>query len=246
LDEFLNQWLTQVVKSRVRKWTYTGYEVIVRRHINPRLGKVRLEKLTPAQVQGLLNEKLEAGLAPRTVRYVRQVLRTALGEAQRWGLVARNVADVVDGPRVERNEVEPMRPEEARRFLASVRGDRLEALYAVVLAVGLRQGEALGLRWQDVDLEKGTIRVVNQLQRVNGQLRVVPVKTARGRRSLLLPVSTIGILEEHWQRQVTEKGVAGRDMEGIRLGLCRPRWIAIGSAQCDPLVQGCAAEGRIA
>lgn len=86
---------------------------------------------------------------------------------------------------------------------------RLEALYAVVLAVGLRQGEALGLRWQDVDLEKGIIRVVNQLQRVNGQLRLVPVKTVRGRRSLLLPVSTVGILKEHWQRQIIEKRLVG-------------------------------------
>src|SRR5262252_178741 len=148
---FLNQWLGDVVKPSVRPWTYRGYEVLVRCHLIPEIGRVRLDKLTPAQVQALMNRKREAGLSAKTVQYMRGVLRTALNRALRWGLVPGNVADLVDGPRVERYEIQPFTLGEARAFLDAVRGNRLEALYSVALTMGLRQGEALGLRWDDVD-----------------------------------------------------------------------------------------------
>ena len=99
-----------------------------------------------------MNAKLGEGLSPKSVKYVRGVLRSALNDAVKWGLLSRNVASLVDPPRVERFEITPMTPAEARAFLASVKGDRLEALYSVALTLGLRQAEALGLRWEDVDL----------------------------------------------------------------------------------------------
>jgi integrase len=93
-----------------------------------------------------------------------------LGQALRWGRVARNVATLVDPPRIEDHEIEPLSPKQAQAFLKSISGDRLEALYSVALAVGLRKGEALGLRWGDIDLEKGFLTVRWSLQRINGQL----------------------------------------------------------------------------
>ena len=206
---YLDEWLRDVVKPSVRPWTYRGYEVLVRLHIVPEIGRVRLDKLTPAHVQGLVNRKREAGLSPKTVQYMRGVLRTALNRALRWGLATRNVADLVDGPKVGRHEIQPFSPAEARAFLDAVRGDRLEALYSVALTMGLRQGEALGLRWEDVGLEAGTLHVRHQLQRVDGQLQQVPVKTARSRRTLAMPPSIVGSLREHRRRLVEDRLLAG-------------------------------------
>jgi len=209
LGDFLDQWLSGVVKPSVRQWTYLGYEVHVRRHIKPQLGRVTLEHLTPLHVQTLLNHKLAEGLSPKSVRYIRGTLRTALNQAVRWGLVPRNVAALVPGPRVERYDITPFTPEEARKFLLAIRGDRLEALYSVALTLGLRQGEALGLRWQDVDVELGYVRVHKQLQRVDSVLTLVEPKTSRSRRTLVLPASIVQALRSHRERQLREREAAG-------------------------------------
>jgi integrase len=107
----------------------------------------------------VVSNNMFTGLSPRTVAYIRTVLRIALNRALKWGLVARNVAALTDPPRQERTERQPLTPEQARTFLKAVEGDRLEALYRVGLALGLRLGEALGLRWEDVDLDTGTLRI---------------------------------------------------------------------------------------
>jgi integrase len=209
LEAYLSTWLEQVVKQSVRPRTYVSYEGVVRLHVVPTLGRTRLDRLAPAQVQELLNIKLAAGLSPRSVDYIRQVLKTALGKAVKWGLIVRNAAQLADGPRVESREVEPFTPDEARAFLSAVRGDRLEALYSVALAVGLRQGEALGLRWSDVDLEDGLIHVRQQLQRLSGSLQLVPLKTAKSRRTVALPASIVTKLREHRGRQLKERPAIG-------------------------------------
>jgi integrase len=209
VGEFLDQWMTDVVQPSVRPWTYKGYEVHVRLHIKPVLGRVPLDALTPRHVQALLNQKLAEGLSAKTVRYIRGTFRTALRQATRWGLISRNPIDAVDGPRVERYEIQPFTPEEARRFLTAIRGDRLEALYSVALTMGLRQGEALGLRWQDVDVALGYLNIRKQLQRFDGQFKLVEPKTPRSRRMLALPGSIVTALQEHRDRQGSERQFAG-------------------------------------
>jgi integrase len=213
IGAFLDQWLKEVVRPSVRPWTYKGYEVHARLHIKPVLGYLTLEALTPFHVQALLNQKLAQGLSPKTVRYIRGTLRTALKQATRWGLISRNPADAVDGPKVERFEIRPFTPDEARQFLASIRGDRLEALYSVALTMGLRQGEALGLRWQDIDLDLGYIRVNKQLQRIDGKFLLVEPKTPRSRRALALPSSITAGLNLHRQRQAAERDNATSQWE---------------------------------
>lgn len=207
--DYLDQWLEDVVKPNVRPWTYKGYEVHVRLHLKPALGRVPLEKLTAGHVQKLINEKGRNGLRPKSVRYVLSTLRAALNQAVRWELVAKNAASLVDGPRVEQYEIQPFTPEEARKFLAAIRGDRLEALYSVALTMGLRQGEALGLRWRDVDLGMGYLRISKQLQRVNGKLELVDPKTRRSRRSLAMPATIVEALRTHRERQNEERRSAG-------------------------------------
>jgi integrase len=208
VGEFLDQWLQEVVRPSVRPWTFSGYEVHVRLHLKPIIGSLPLDKLAPTHVQQLMNRKIAEGLNPRTIRYIRGTLRTALNHAVRWSLISRNSAALVSSPRVEQYEINPLTPAEAHVLLQSLKGDRLEALYSVALTMGLRQGEALGLQWQDVDLDLGYLRVSKQLQRIEGRLQLVAPKTARSRRSLAMPATIVSGLREHRIRQDAERKLA--------------------------------------
>src|SRR5260370_9056484 len=164
-----------------------------------------------------------ADLSHQSLRYLRGTLRTALNQAVRRGLVSRNAAALVDGPRVQRFEIAPFTPVEALRFLSAVRGHRLEALYTVSLAIGLRQGEALGLRWQDVDLELGYLRVSKQLQRIDGRLQLVEPKTSRSKRSLAMPGSIVAGLPVTTARHAPERKFAAH-----------PSWFSVVSFTAPP------------
>lgn len=214
---YLERWLAEIVKPKRRASTYRGYNVNVRRHIVPALGSVPLTKLTPLQVQRLLNDLERTGLSARTAQYVHATLRVALKQALRWGLVVRNVATLVDAPVLNRAEVQPLTPETAKQLLAAVAGDRLQALYSVAMALGLRRGEALGLRWEDVDLEqRRQLHIRVQLQRVTGQgLQLVDVKTASSRRVLDLPDPIVVALIAHRERQRFERRAAGWQEHGL-------------------------------
>jgi integrase len=204
LGVFLEEWLTDVVRLSVRPRTYVSYRYIVRIHLAPSLGQRPLAALSPADVQAFLNAKSAAGLSPRTVAYLRGVLRQALGHAERMDLVGRNVARLARPPRIPHRPVSPLTVEQARTFLAAIRGDRLEALYLVALGCGLRQGEILGLRWSDVDLEAGTLTVRHALQRVDGHLVLVEPKSATSRRVVPLPALVREALVAHRVRQDQE------------------------------------------
>jgi integrase len=204
VEAFLQQWLEEVIRPKRAAWTYRGYRAAVRTHIEPVIGKVKLDRLTGLQVERLMNAMAAAGASPKTTANVRGLLRSALNQAVRWHLIARNPVLDTEAPKREQREIEPLTPAEARRFLEAVKGDRLEALYVSTLGLGLRQGEALGLTWQDVDLETGTLHVREQLQRVDGVLRRVPLKTERSRRTLAMPARIVTALLEHRDRQLAE------------------------------------------
>jgi integrase len=206
---FLDQWLREWVCPTVRPSTYVNYASIVRIHLAPGLGHLPLARLTPQQVQAFLNAKSNGKLAPRTVAYMRAVLRQALGQAERWGLVTRNAARLAEPPRVPRREVRPLSPDQARLFIEAIRSDRLEALYLVALGAGLRQGEILGLTWTDIDFEGATLTVRNALQRVNGQLTLVEPKSVTSRRVVALPRVVLDALHAHRTRQREDRLLAG-------------------------------------
>ena len=209
--QFLQSWLAEVVKPSVRPKTLKTYDYIVKLHVVPELGKKVLMKLSPQDVQRFLNDKLKSGLSARTVRHINDTLRCALNMALKWGLVSRNVATLVGPPRIQRKEIRSFTPEEARTFLETIKGDRLEALFSVALSLGLRQGEALGLRWQDVDFDARTLRVNYAIQRIEGRLQLVEPKTERSRRVLPLPKTVISALRAHRSRQLEEKLSLGPD-----------------------------------
>jgi integrase len=162
-------------------------------------------------VQHLLNDLHASGQSAKSVANIHGVLRSALNQAVRWGDLQRNVATLVTLPRGTAKEIEPFTPEEAIQFLQAIKGDRLEALYSVVLALGLRRGEALGLRWQDVDLEGGFLSTRYALQRQAGGLKLAELKTIRSRRSVALPEFAVTALRNHRKRQLQERLLAGSD-----------------------------------
>lgn len=202
---FLESWLTEVVRGTVRPRTFVSYRYVVDLHLVPGLGNLPLATLSPADVQAFLNAKAASGLSPRTVGYLRGVLRGALGQAERTDLVGRNVARLARPPRIPRRRVSPLSVEEVRTFLATITGDRLEALYLVALGVGLRQGEILGLRWSDLDLECGTLTVRHALARIEGRLVLVEPKSATSRRVVPLPGFVRDALVAHRAYQATER-----------------------------------------
>jgi integrase len=137
------------------------------------------------------------------------ILRCALNVAVKWEVVPRNVASLVDTPRFRNKEIKPLTPEQAKAFLKAVRGHRYEAYYVTVLALGLRRSEALGLKWEDLDLSARTVSVRRQVQYVNGRKELIELKTERSRRTLNLPEVVVMALEARRKRQLEERLLAG-------------------------------------
>jgi integrase len=217
VQQFLEAWLRDVAKPKVRADTYRSYEGIVRLHLVPDLGRIQLSKLQPQHVQELLVRKTKAGLSARSVKTICTVLGGALQQALRWGLVERNVARLAVSPRVPRYEAGFLSATEARHLLAVARDEseaaRLGALYTVALALGLRQGEICGLRWVDVDFDhrgsqgepQPTLAVNHQLKRIAGKLALMPPKSEHSRRVLALPSQLAQALADHRQAQILER-----------------------------------------
>jgi integrase len=204
LGDYLDGWLEDT-RGTVRQRTWERYEQIVRVHIKPTLGKAKLKTLNPAQVRGLYRERLEGGSSPRTVQYVHVTLHKALEQAQGDGLVARNAAKGIKAPRPKKKEIAPLTLDQARAFLEAARGDRFEALFVLALHCGLREGELLGLRWDDADLEAGTLRVRRTLSETRDGPIFEPPKNGKGR-NVPLTGAAVGALRDHFARQMREIG----------------------------------------
>jgi integrase len=221
LAEFLKRWLEDSVRGSVAKSTFERYEQLSRVHIVPAIGTVKLKKLTPAHVQGLYRTKLDEGLAERTVEYIHAPLRKALNQAVKWQLAPRNVADAATAPRPRKREMMAFDREQARRFLNEARGDRFEALYVLAVAAGLRQGELLGLKWADLDLEKGTLSVCRSLRMDKDGAHYTEGKRDRSRRRIELGTGSVGALRAHRRRQLEERVRYAGLWENHGLVFCR-------------------------
>jgi integrase len=193
----------------------------MRVHVISTLGKIPLAKLTPQRLQALYADRLASGRSPTTVRSIHAVLHTALEAAVKWGLVARNVSDLVSAPRPHRKEMLVLNRDQARTFLDIAQGDRLQALYVTALTCGMREGELLALRWRDVDLEAGHLQVRNTLQKLPGQPPVIaPVKTDYSRRKINLSATAAEALGAHRTRQIEERLAKGPAWEDWELVFC--------------------------
>lgn len=214
LEQFLVDWLENSQKQNVRPRTYERYEEIVRLHIVPVLGRHRLQKLTAQNIQAFYAKKLNEGLSASTVGVFHDVLHKALDTAMKWGLVPRNVADLVSPPHAAGYEIKPLTAEQAHQLLVVARGHRLEALFTLALATGMRRGELLALKWQDINFTTGTLQIRRILSRIpsklpgKGYVESEP-KTQKSRRNIVVASFALEALKRHYQQQLEVKRKAG-------------------------------------
>lgn len=208
VETFLTRWL-ESVEARVRPKTLEGYAYAVNRLILPHVGAIKLQALEPQHVVTMMRRLKADGRAPRSVGYSREVLCIALHDAKRWKLINVNVADRehVDPPRIPKREVDAYDAKEVAKILAAVVDTDDRVLLATIATFGLRIGEALGLKWKDLDLASGTLRIVRAVQRQQAKKGLVftEVKTSRSRRGLLIPEGLVRVLQEHHRRQLQHK-----------------------------------------
>ena len=206
------EWLPAVQRS-VRPLTHAGYERSVRIHIEPHLGDLLLQQVTPARLNGLYASLLDhgradgQGLSPGSVRQVHLALHGALAAAVRWQYVSRNAAALADPPRAAPPIMRVWTADELGRFLAAIQDNRLYAMFLVLAATGLRRGEALGARWEDLDLQGARWQVRRTLLPVKGGVMEGTPKTARGQRSVALDPGTVRALRA-WRKQQLEERMA--------------------------------------
>ena len=203
LGNYLDRWINDSVRDSVRQRTWERYEQIVRVHIKPALGRVKLKNITPTHARALYREKLDTGLAPRTVNYIHTTLSKALKDAVADGLITRNPASSVKAPRPKKKEISPLSSEQAKAFLEAVRGNRFEAAFVVALHCGLREGEILGLKWSDVDMDAGTLQVRRTLSEALAGHLFEPPKNGKGR-NVKLTTRAVEALRNHLTRQIEE------------------------------------------
>ncbi|WP_131792758.1 tyrosine-type recombinase/integrase, partial [Candidatus Protofrankia datiscae] len=230
VERWLTHWVENISAPSVSENTSDGYRVAVRVHLVPGLGAHRLERLEPEHIESLMRRMQASGSAPATAHQALRTLRTALGEAVRRGHVGRNAAALAKPPRVVEQEVEPYSVAEVQQLLTEAAKRRNSARWVLALALGLRQGEALGLRWADVDLDAGVIRVrrgrlrpkyrhgcVEPCGRKPGfcpnKVQIRPdtkeTKSRAGTRPIGLPDELVEILRRHKERQDKERAEAG-------------------------------------
>jgi integrase len=214
LAQFLVDWLENSQKQNVRARTYERYEEIVRLHVVPVIGRHRLQKLSAQHIQAFYTKKLNEGLSASTVGVFHDVLHKALDTAMKWGLVPRNVCDLVSPPHVGGYEIKPLTAEQAHQLLTAARGQRQEALFTLALATGMRRGELLALKWQDINFASGTLQVRRILTRVpsklpgKGYVESEP-KTQKSRRNVVIAPFALVALKQHYQQQLEVKKKAG-------------------------------------
>ena len=216
LERYLARWLEEVVRLKREDRTHQIYGYHIRSHILPALGRVRLDRLRPEQLQHLYSQLLTAGLAPKTVRNVHGVLSSALAQAVTWKLIPHNVATLASPPALRLRELRTLSVAEVKRLWTAAQGTRWAPLILVTATSGLRQGEVLGLKWGDVDLERGTLQVHRQL----GRNKAFKEPKAGSKRPLDLTAVEVAVLREHRRWQDERRREAGAAWGGRELVFC--------------------------
>lgn len=219
VGEWLVYWLESIAVERNRPSTLAAYGTYVNRYLVPLIGDHRLDRLTPEHLQAAWKSLAENGcpgkpnakpLSPTSIRQAHVITARALKVAQQRGYVSKNPATLMDAPTTADTEIEILTLDQARRVIDTARAHRNAARWTVAFALGLRQGEALGLRWSDVDLDAGVLHVRHSLGRIKGEgLKLGPTKSKRGGRSIALPAELVDQLKAHRSQQNAERLAAG-------------------------------------
>jgi integrase len=233
-----DQWLLALT-GQVRPTTLHSYRSNLERYVLPRIGQLPLQRLTPAHLNTLYGALLAAGgrdgqpLSARTVQAIHMTVRKALGDAARWGLVVRNVAALASPPKPRRAEMRTWTAAELRAFLEHVQDERLAALWMLAASTGMRRGEVLGLRWVDVDLDRGRVAVRQTLVIAGRQVVISEPKTGRSRRSIALDPRSVAALRSWraahaaerlaWGAGWTDSGLVFTREDGTPI---HPEWLS--------------------
>ncbi len=214
LKEYMDGWLEEVAKPRLKENTFDGYKWIVERYIQPALGSKRLSDLQPYQVQKFYNDRQKKGLSARTVRYTHSVLSSALKQAVKWRRIFQNPCDLCQLPKQNKVEMKYFTPEEVKLFLCTAKDSKHYALFLLTIETGLRPGEYLGLQWKDIDLEGQRISVRRAVKvRKGGGFYFTEPRTKKSRRSIPVSDSVLSALKAHRSDQLKESFSLGRNYQ---------------------------------
>jgi integrase len=210
VGKFLRRWLDDAAKPKVRPKTFALYEGVVKKHIDSRLGTTPIATLSPGHIQSTYAALERDGASKRMAELTHAILHRAFHQAVRWGWMTRNPCDAVDRPRVDRKPARVLDVAQVRAFLKKASKDPLCALYVLAIATGLRFGELLALRWEDVDLPERYLVVNRTMIEIGSKLSVGEPKTAAGRRRVDLPDFAVAALKKHHKAALHRK--RGRSM----------------------------------
>lgn len=211
LHEFIRRWLDTAASPKLRQKSYESYESLLRRYIQPVLGERIMSTITPLDVQDAYQRMIDRGLSSRTVRYTHSVLRSAMRQAIRWRLLLQDPTDGAQLPRLGRREMRVLTAEQSRIFLSAALQTHYGPVFAVALTTGMRPSEYLGLKWQDVDWDRGTVSVVRTLERAAGLWRFAETKRDRSRRIIKLQDWVLETLKDLQGRATQRIGSRGAD-----------------------------------
>jgi integrase len=205
--EFADRWLNDYVRLQCRATTLALYRSLLRVHVLPRLSKTHLDKISPLILQQLYANLEIDGSSARLIQMVHARLHKLFAVAVKWKLVTSNPCAMVDPPRAPKRSMQHLSSAQCKSLLTAARDDKLYALYVVAISTGLRQGELIGLRWEDLDLKTGTVSVQRSVQEVDGQPTVQQPKTSKSRRMVVLPRFAVSALKKH-QAEASAAGLA--------------------------------------
>lgn len=225
VEQFMTYWLENIHKPTIELRSYVTYRGLLKNHIFPVLSKTRMQQVTPEKLEKFYILLQEKGLKARTIKSIGDLLHASFDYAVRRNIIPRNVCDLVTKPRVEKYEIQPLDEEQVKRLVEAVRGDLLfEGLITTTVTLGLRRGEALGLKWGDIDFEKKMLFIRRSVGRVStyGIIEKEP-KTQSGLRTIVLPDFLIEVLQQHQQRQQEHQTKIGPAWKNSGYVFCNTR-----------------------
>lgn len=229
VTEYMHYWLENYAKTSTRHTTYRIYVQRTNRYIIPSIGRLKLKDLKTMHLQKMYADLLKngaiyrtGGISPMSVRHIHGMVHRALQNAVRWQIIPRNVAQMVELPRVEKKETLVLTKEQVQQLVTAANGEELYILILLAVTTGMRYAEIVGLSWKDIDLDKQTIHVRQQLVRTKGEYRLTEPKTRSSQRVISLSESLVAPLRRHKAEQAQKKLLMGSSYNTDGLVCCRP------------------------
>ena len=219
LNEFLDRWLDEIAKPRIRESTYSSYDSILRNYVRSKLGAKRLSDIQAYEVQKLYNDMKKDGLSSRTIRYTHVVFSSAMKQAIKWKMLMQNPCELCELPRLEKNEMKHLSAEETAKFLQAAKDTKHFVVFLLAIESGMRPEEYLSLQWKDIDFDQKVLSVRRAIvwKRKGGGFTFTEPKTKKSRRSIPISNSVINVLKTHRRKQLEAKLKLGAAYENLDL-----------------------------